>query len=199
MKKRTYLVAQVDYFANDAIASIQIPTNEAEAVAAQAEERKDLRFHLTGDDVESLVVIPWEKVASVMGIYRIADVAAPTDTICGGEAVNPLVLTPKALSDIGEDVYYVNIGDCMLIFPGLSVAIQSVSYNGEEIPSDDWEAFDITINGAKPDSYYESAQTPHECGDTSIVAGEKYPVTYTVSYNGATGSVTIDIPITVGA
>lgn len=91
MKKRTYLVTEVNYFANDAIqrGGTNNP-DEAQAVLAQAEARQDLRFHVTYPDGESLVVIPWEKVASVRGVYRIEDADAPTDTICPAETEEPV-------------------------------------------------------------------------------------------------------------
>lgn len=90
MKKRDYSSVGVKYFANDTIASVQIPENETESVAAQAEEHKDLRYHVTGDDGESLVVIPWEKVAAVTITYDTTDVTAPHDSICPAETEEPV-------------------------------------------------------------------------------------------------------------
>lgn len=66
------------------------PSREEEyaAVLAQAEAHQDLRFHYN----DNILILPWETVTQVNATYETADVAAPTDTICGGEPTNPLVL-----------------------------------------------------------------------------------------------------------
>lgn len=68
-------------------------TEEYAPVLAQAEAHQDLRFHAEINSVETLIILPWESVIGVYATYETVDVAAPTDTICGGEAANPLVLT----------------------------------------------------------------------------------------------------------
>lgn len=62
---------------------------EYAAVLAQAEAHQDLRFRYN----DKILILPWETVSEVYATYETADVTAPTDTICGGEAESPLVLT----------------------------------------------------------------------------------------------------------
>ena len=199
MKKRNYLSGGVNYFANDAIASIPIPPNEVEAVAAQAEERKDLRFHLTGDNGEYLVVIPWEKVASVTITYNTTDVAAPTDTICGGADVFEV----KMLDDIPRSASsIIASGDipqvCTLIIMPFA-ATESMSYNGEPVTNKQfYQALDegkatLEIPGFAMNDDGDFTRTI-DCGVTS---GEE-TVTMKFTYMGASTNVTATFPYSRG-
>lgn len=65
-------------------------TEEYAAVLAQAEAHQDLRFHATSNNVENIVILPWESVIGVYAIYETADVTAPTDAICPAETEEPV-------------------------------------------------------------------------------------------------------------
>lgn len=57
-------------------------TEEYASVLAQAEAHQDLRFHATSNNVENIVILPWESVIGVYATYETAEVPAPTDAIC---------------------------------------------------------------------------------------------------------------------
>lgn len=83
MKQRR--IKKLDIFHYEQGSSVQYtPSMEEEyaPVLAQAEAHQDLRFHATVNNAETLIILPWESVISVIATYETVDVAAPTDTIC---------------------------------------------------------------------------------------------------------------------
>lgn len=199
MKKRNYLSVGVKFFANDAIASVQIPENETESVAAQAEEHKDLRYHVTVNDVGSLVVIPWEKVAAVTITYDTTDVTAPTDAICGGGDVFEVKMLdeiPRSASKIIKSGDLMQV--CTLIISPFA-ATESMSYNGEPVTNKQfYQALDagkatLEIPGFEMNDDGDFARTI-DCGVTS---GEE-TVTMKFTYMGAATNVTATFPYSNG-
>lgn len=156
MKKRTYLASAVYYFVNKTVASAEIPANEAESVAAQAEEHRDLRYHVAVNDRDTLMVIPWEKVAYVRVSYRTEDADAPNDDICDGvrkkDGIKIVTLGEGSLITMDTDTetgeayvtqHYVYDGQeydvaraliCEAEFP--AELVESVIFNGEEVQKD---------------------------------------------------------------
>lgn len=91
MKQRRIKELTINHYEQgSSVAYTPSRTEEYAAVLAQAEAHQDLRFHATSNSVENIVILPWESVISVSATYETADVTAPTDTICGAEAKEPV-------------------------------------------------------------------------------------------------------------
>lgn len=163
MKQRRIKELSINHYEQGASVAYT-PSREEEyaSVLAQAEAHQDLRFHMESDGVETLVILPWDSVIGVYATYETADVAAPTDAICG--EVSRLKVTPSVytFNNVTRNGVMVELSADM---PAASDFVSSVTYDGEEV--DGWSA---SVDGLP---------------DNTEQVGE-YPVTVTVTYNGET-------------
>lgn len=208
MKQRRIKELAINHYEQGSLVEYT-PSREEEyaPVLAQAEARQDLRFHMTYPDGETLVVIPWEKVASVKVLYRIEDATAPIDTICGGGAAGLVTIAPSAEPDVA-----IIVDDVCKLYADPYQLLASVTLGDETlevtnaIPSDFYDAclngdFDwrITINGTTSPWMSEneqvgetmnlSASFNYTCGE--YTEGDTVSVTVEVKYKGETGTITI--------
>lgn len=91
MKQRRIKELQVMHYENGGtVHYTPSRTEEYAPVLAQAEAHQDLRFHATSNNVENIVILPWESVIGVYATYETADVTAPHDDICPAETEEPV-------------------------------------------------------------------------------------------------------------
>lgn len=166
-------------------------TEEYAAVLAQAEAHQDLRFHATSNNVENIVILPWESVIGVNATYETVDVAAPTDTICGGgETPSALVVTPKTPIDSVGIVHQPG-GHCTV--PAGWYTIESVTLNGEPVNLDTFYA-----NMTERFEYSGGTVNCDEHGCSLVVDCDATSVTYKhiFTYEGESCTLTITQNIT---
>lgn len=176
-------------------------TEEYAPVLAQAEAHQDLRFRAEINSEEVLIILPWESVIGVYATYETADVAATTDTICGGGEVGTLELTPTTFGN-KSITYFPTEGilPCSFSIFDVPTYFDGLIYNGNEVDIYTAKAdpsFSYTVKDGVYNSEYASWYIPHECGDTSIHAGDKKDVEFTVKYKGATATAVVECTITV--
>lgn len=163
MKQRRIKELTINHYEQGAsVAYTPSRTEEYAAVLAQAEAHQDLRFHTEINGTETLIILPWESVISVYATYETADVAAPTDTICGGEPNNPLVLTLISPSEscyvLDNDAIYSFVstyGDDFHATQSIEAELNrtfvtQILFNGEDITEDESveETYELTlVNG----------------------------------------------------
>lgn len=151
---------------------------EYAAVLAQAEAHQDLRFHYN----DKILILPWETVSEVYATYETVDVAAPTDTICGGEAQGRLVVTPN--EPIG-DIHLYNDDGCYVTPPsfynGITATFDGVPLTEQQM----WQGMRVEVPGTT------DGKLAVDCNATSVT----YTVVYT--YEGETCNVTVTQNITL--
>lgn len=202
MKQRRIKEINVIHYENGSIVGYTPSrTEEYAAVLAQAEAHQDLRFHATSNNVENIVILPWESVIGVYATYETAEVATPTDAICNGSSadsfeVKMLDEIPRSASSIiaSGDIPQV----CTLIIKPFA-ATESMSYNGEPVTIQQfYQALEegkaaLEIPGFVINDDGDFTRTI-DCGVTS---GEE-TVTMKFTYMGATTNVTATFPYSRG-
>lgn len=146
-------------------------------------------------------IYPYHAVNYAVITRESETVEAPTDAICGGGEAGTLELTPTTVGN-KSITYFPTEGilPCSFSIFDVPTYFDGLIYNGNEVDIYTAKAdpsFSYTVKDGVYNSEYASWYIPHECGDTSIHAGDKKDVEFTVKYKGATATAVVECTITV--
>ena len=169
MKKITYNVT-VYYLpiSGNTVQSVQIPSDYAEAVAAQAHAHKDIRYWMNGTEY----LIEWFSVRSVTINKVIEDVAAPHDDVCDGYCANK-----------GFGIELKEVTTSCYTLDGGNLASMSFVVGGETITV---TALDGDVSGLIKSATYDCEAVNAEIAYEMAVSEGTATLTITATYNGET-------------